>query len=303
MQSQFKAMNEIKRVILFFIVFYFNIKLTNGQGCRISLSSGVSINTTNFKWSIAGNIQGQSPNVLSELIFTRVTSIGGYVDVVYRTLKNLEINIFYKKNGVIRGTGTDTDYGTDNRTNTIYDESFVSNKGHLEVFKTGGSIYFIHTNKFNLKTGFFYNSIMQSFYILKPDFADLNSTYTAYWKGAKLSMGGSCRLDKKFSAMATLSYGLIKYKAEANWDLIDIFMHPLSFEQNSGGRSIDADVSLKYVLNSSISLVINGTIGNTRTYKGIDKSYLQNNTRILTQFNGSNNNFYEARFGAFMHFY
>lgn len=292
----------VKKIICGLIILLCNLKIANCQDSHFTISTGGTINVSDFYWSIAGNLEGKSPNILSELVFQKITSLGIYLEGTYKPLKYLELNVYYQKNNVVSGDGTDADYKDDNRINAIYYESFSSNKGILKVFKAGGNFYFLKKGDLRLKTGISYATNIQKFYILNTDFANLNSTYTAKWKGAKLSIGGSFKIFEKLSILASLSYGLIKYNSQANWNLIEIFMHPISFEQYANGRSTDQELGLDYKLNSFITLKLSGTAGNIKAFNGVDNSYLQNNTQISTQFNGSNNSFHGFILGTSISF-
>lgn len=96
-----------------FVYYYSNFKFFNGQNNKLAFSTGGAVNVNNFDWSIAGNLQGRSPNILSELIFKDIKSLvfRGYI----QALEMLELNTFYQGNGVLSGKGTDTDYGSDNQ--------------------------------------------------------------------------------------------------------------------------------------------------------------------------------------------
>lgn len=294
----YKSKTKKKQIFFLLILLFFNINFTIAQNSRLSFSTGASVNVNDFQWSIAGNTQGQFPNILSELIFKKVTSIGLYLEGAYQPFKFLEINSFYQKNGVISGNGFDADYNGDNRTNPTYNESFSSNKGELEIFRLGVNLFFVHKRKFHLGTGFFYASTIQNLYILNSDFENLKSSYKARCRGPKFSLNGNYEINKKLSIRGSLSYCFIKYNAEANWNLIDEFMHPLSFDQHSKGRNTDGEIGSSYKINSVFTLTINGVMANAKSFKGIDKSFLKNNTQLLTQFNGSNSTYYGLKIGT-----
>jgi len=298
MSFNYKVKTKQKRLVFLLIILFCNINFTIAQNNRLSFSTGASVNINNFQWSIAGNIHGQSPNILSELIFKKVKSLGIYLDGTFRPLNFLEITGFYQENSVISGNGSDADYNGDNRTNTTYNEPFSSNKGELEIFRFGVNLFFVHKGNFHLGTGVFYASTIQTLYILNSDFENLKSTYKVKCRGPRFSLNGNYEINKKLSIRGSLSYCFIKYNAEANWNLIDEFMHPLSFDQHSKGRNTDGEIGFSYKINSLFALTINGVIANAKSFKGIDKSYLKNNTQLLTQFNGSNSTYYVLRIGT-----
>ena len=134
-----------------FIILLCNNKITNGQHNRFVFSTGATGHITDLTWSIAGNMQGQSPNILSELTFKNITGFGGYLDGVYTPTKYTELNAFYQLSGIVSGKGTDVDYQDDNRTHPTFNGTFSSNNGRMEVFRTGANVYFIHKEKLKIK--------------------------------------------------------------------------------------------------------------------------------------------------------
>ncbi|MGF6847420.1 hypothetical protein QFZ51_002655 [Chitinophaga sp. W3I9] len=274
----------------------------NAQFRQFSVSGGGAFNTNDFDWSIAGNPQGQSPNVLSELHFNGITSLGFYLDGAYRPLKCLRFNAYYQRNGVVSGSGVDTDYKGDNRTDPTFQQSFSSDRGYLEIFRAGAMATFLQRANFSLGAGVSYKNTRQNFVILSPELTDLQSSYTAKWRGPECSLEGNYKINRSLSVGADIAYTWISYRGEANWNLIDLFMHPLSFAQTSKGHGMDYGLNVRYAVNSFLAFSLNGMLGNARISEGTDISYLSNGTQISTQFNGSANNYYGARLGAIIQF-
>jgi hypothetical protein len=279
-----------------------NSTLLKSQNNHITLSSGAAINVNDFNWSIAGNLQGQSPNVLSELHFNGITSLGFYLNGTYSPIKYLRLDAYYQRNGVIGGSGRDTDYKDDNRTNPTFQQPFSSDRGYLDVFRTGAMVLFLQRTKFSLGAGTSYKSARQNFVILSPELTDLRSTYKVRWRGPDFSMEGNYMINHSLLVGADITYAIISYRGEANWNLIDIFMHPLSFAQTSKGHGMDYRIKLRYFTNDFLSFSLDGMLGNTITFKGTDISYLKNGTEMLTLFNGSRNNYFGVRLGATVQF-
>lgn len=291
-----------KQILCFFTLQLFCSAVTNAQIPKFSFSTGGTVNVNDLNWSIAGNLEGQSPNILSELHFDDVTSLGFYLKAAYRPIRFLELSGFYQKNEVVSGQGTDTDYAGDNRTDPTFHQSFSSNKGYLETFKIEATYIFLHWDRFNLRAGTAYKNMVQSFSLLSPELTDLQSSYRARWKGPGFSLYGNYWINNHLSVGGNIAYLLISYRAEANWNLIDVFMHPLSFAQTSKGIGMDFGFDLRYKVNDFLSFTLNGSFGNTRIFKGKDISYLKNGTEMLTQFNGARTNYYGIGLGAIVYF-
>jgi len=279
-----------------------NVALVHAQEHRFTISAGGAANISDFNWSIAGNMQGQSPNVLSELQFKKVSSLGIYIEGSYRLLKWLELNGSWQKNGAIGGDGVDTDYEGDNRTHPTYNETFTSNRGWLETFAAGAQACFLSRERYRMKAGLFYTSSTQNYYLLNSGLEDLRSTYTAKWYGPKLAIGADYNCNKKWMLSAAFAYYLVKYKASANWNLIEALMHPVSFRQTANGNMMDGQLGLSYALNSFCSLTLTGLIGRGETDQGLDVTYMRTNHQISTRFNGAHYNYYGLRIGAGIRF-
>lgn len=288
----------VKKVVFLLVALLCCVKFAKGQNNQFAFATGAAIDVSNFQWSIAGNLEGKSPNILSELVFKKITSLGFYFDGTYKPLKYLELNGYYQRNDVVSGNGTDADYQNDNRTNVSYKEPFSSNKGQLEIFGAGGNFYFLCKGNLKFKSGISYVSTTQNFQILNADFGNLNSTYSAKWQSARLLAGGSYKVIERLSVWGSLSYSLIKYSSKANWNLIEIFRHPVSFEQHATGYGAEGEIGLNYMFNSLFTLTMSGDAGRRKIYKGIDRSYLQNNNQIVTRFNGSNDSYYGFKIGG-----
>lgn len=294
-----KLVGAIVKKIAFILLFSIAmVTFVKGQAHRFVFSTGVTLNVNDFNWSIAGNSLGNTPNILSELTFNKITSVGYFLEGRFKAVKYLELSGYYQRNSVVNGEGTDTDYSGDNRSNPTFHQPFSSNGGHVKIFRAGARYDFLHRVNFSLGAGVSYRSTLQDFVILSEQLTDLRSTYRAQWRGPAVSVAGKYQLTQRFSVDACLTYFFIRYNAEANWNLIDIFEHPLSFAQRSNGQGTDFSLKFSHRLNSCLSFSLDGLVGKAEALKGIDTSYLRNGTQVSTRFNGSNNDYDGFKLGA-----
>lgn len=281
-----------------FVFFIGMVTSIQGQESKLVFSAGSSLDMNKLQWSIAGNPQGQNPNILSELIFKSVTSVGYYIDGTYKLFKPLDINLFFKNSFTVSGSGTDTDYGKDNRTDPTYNLSFTSNKGNIKQFRAGSVYHVYQKENIDLAIGAGYESTTQLYYITKADVPALNSTYETKWKGLRIKAAARYNILPRLNAYAYMSYIFNKYEGRGNWNTIEAFQHPLSFLQHANGNGLDATLGCQYKLNSLLSIDFSGNVGRLKTFKGTDNAYLSDGTTDLTQFNGAKNNYLNFRLGA-----
>jgi hypothetical protein len=261
------------------------------QETKLSLATGIAFEINNLDWSIAGNLQGQMPNVLSELQFKDITSRGIYIEGIYKPITALQVGVYLQHNKVVRGNGIDTDYETDNRTGLTYQELFHSNKGFKKVFNINAQYLLLKGNVFYFATGVDLGLISQDFNIQSQKFDHLNSRYKGIWKKAGINVSGKYKLYNKMSLTSTLFYGFVAFKAEADWNLIQIFQHPVSFRQEANGRELKGSLRVDYIVNRLVTFNITGMAGNMRVFNGVDISFLTNRNEISTKLNSANNHF------------
>lgn len=286
----------MKRFNVLLVILAFS-GLAKAQENKFTGTVGMTYNVVDFNWSIAGDLNGQSPNILSELNFKNIKSIGYFVKGTYQLFKGIKITGYYETNEVVGGHGTDIDYKEDNRTNPNYEFLFSSNKGELNNFKGGFKTTLKQWELVNLSTGLSYRSTTQNFHLLSEEAKDLKSTYKAGMKGVEISLEAELKLGKRLYSTFAFDGAYIRYNAIADWNLQGIFMHPVSFSQHANGISRDYKFELVYDMNTTISITLGGVYSKTNIFKGVDKSFLVTNTQVSTQFNGAKYNRYSPWIG------
>jgi hypothetical protein len=280
--------------IVFLLPFFFLSLNFHAQTQKkeLTLETGTIFNISNFDWSIAGNLEGNSPNILSELKFNNIASLGCYFKGNYTPVTYLKFSIFFQQNKVINGNGSDIDYKEDNRTNPTFEKKFRSNKGDFMLFKGGVGTPVHLSTKVTITPSLFYYLTKQKLYILSNLMEELRSTYRANMKGIEISIEGNIQLNKIIYSSLTISHHFVDYKAEADWNLIDVFKHPLSFSQTSKGSGLEVNVLLEGSISRVFSIIVSGSLNTTTIRKGTDTSYLITGNDVSTQFNGAKNILY-----------
>lgn len=259
------------------------------SGDKLQLSVGTGYQKEDFHWSIAGNANGQNPNIYSELKWHNIVGEIWYGGLQYNIWKRIGLTGDYSRSNITSGTSNDTDYGADNRTYPVYNENFSSNKGSTSAWSVGIGYSVIQTGKITLFPSAGYSSNYQNYWLRgnAGDFAQVNSSYKTNWKGTYLKLKAQFELIGPLSIATTATYNQVKYNAAADWNLIENFQHPVSFQDNADGYGLNGNVELKYTITKHIGIHAGFNWFDWETGKGEDQLYLTNGTTDKTQMNGA----------------
>lgn len=242
----------------------------------------------NFHWSIAGNSSGQDPNIYSELKWKKLSGPVTALDLDWRLWKWLSIRGQGSWMFTSSGDVTDMDYQADNRQQPVYQGYFSCDKGNIYdwALMLGGDVW--HSGVFTFSPYVGYSVNAQDMYIVDKTgvYSNLNTRYAARWKGAVARLDGSWSL-KHWVLDAGVDYHQVVYRAEADWNLIPSFSHPVSFRHRANGYGIGANAGISYLLSDRWSLGIGGGWYHWQTGAGTDQLYLAAGGSEYTQMNGA----------------
>jgi len=200
-----------------------------------------------YDWNIAGSPAGQNPNVLSELDWDDLEiwqlGINGKLGIGTGTAAYLPYIIGSIDYGWITdGSVRDSDYGGDNRTmeysrslSVTEDDStldfsigFGLEKKFRQDLLTLGILggYSYHEQNLRITNGV---QVIPNY----GPFPGLNSTYASKWYGPFAGINFELQPKPHFSLYGSVEYHWSDYEAEADWNLIDLFAHPVSFRHES----------------------------------------------------------------------
>lgn len=240
-------------------------------------------------WTIAGNLQGKNPNILSELKWKDVRGPHFHIDVILRVKRRFLISGSSDYQKTTSGTVTDTDYQGDNRTNQSFFILVDADRGYTSNI-TGQVGYDLMLRKgFSLQPWIGYTRDQMLLYLFDDQsFGDqkLNSTYENYWKGMLLGLSAHLKIFNRFSAAITFQYRQLRYDATANWNLIAEFEHPKSFTHYAKGFGITNTAKLDYQLSRTLSVFFQGKYAFLETGKGVDTVFFTSGQTEKTQLNG-----------------
>ena len=249
---------------------------------QLSLTTGYQQN--NLRWSIAGNANGQNPNILSELQWRNIGGPVTSMNIKYSFFHHWQLEGEYEHTFFTTGKVTDTDYGANDRTNIVYAQQFNAGKGGTDHLQAGLGFQLPVTNRFSITPSAGYNQFHQSFYLTGS--SDLNSTYKTKWRGPYGQILLSTALSKQLFLDVSFRYSQVRYRASANWNLIRAFSHPESFRHTANGYGINLHTAILYHVSTIYSIGIKGNYSRWETGRGIDELYLANGHSEQTQLNG-----------------
>lgn len=284
-------MSKILKILLG-LSFY--ITSSNAQNAiskhkKLSLAVCTFYKQEDFRWSIAGNLQGQNPNIYSELIWSNLKGPGIGFEINIKPWKQLQLITSYSQNSISSGTVNDTDYQQDNRQVPSYQAFFKSNKGKTSFLEIGLGYKLLTHKKIQLTPygGIAYDK--QSLYILKNETAtnakELNSTYQTRWAGPYIGLDIETALFNYSKIKLDVNYYQIDYSAKADWNMIDAFAHPISFKHQAKGYLLRSQILADNPIDKTFSIFVKGNIFYSVTAAGTDHLYLSDGDNLYTRLN------------------
>lgn len=260
------------------------------QSSKWKIEASIEQLNHNFNWSIAGNMAGHSPNVLSELIWKDLKGPKLNLEVSRQINPYLEVTFGFNKHIIKKGSGSDTDYQEDNRQDAYFYQQFISNKGNAENYLFVVKYILQPKIPIKIKPYLGINFFDQKLYILDPigplATLPLNSTYSSKWDGVVFGLEAIYQINKITFTVNALT-GYYNYEAKAQWNLIKEFNQPLSFKQNADGYKFSVNLKSDFAITKNCAFLLALEKQYGATFSGIDEAYLSNGSIPKTKFNGA----------------
>jgi len=268
------------------------------QNAVLGLDFGVREDS--LRWHIAGDIDGENPNILSELTWKDMEFY--YLQQrLDAKLTNDGLLRFKERLGYGRvrtGKNRDSDYDGDNRTlefsrsdNGVNGSSVVDVSVAVGVCiapATGGNEFIPYigyaANIQNMRMTDGYQTINPGGYT--GPFPGLDSKYDAIWRGPWAGFDVLFSAGEQLKITGSFEYHFkVDYHAEADWNLREDFAHPVSYEHESKGHGIALDIGGRYQLDDNASF--NVTLGWRKfdAGSGTDTVYYIDGTHDMTRLN------------------
>lgn len=259
----------------------------------LSLEPYIKYRQENLDWSIAGDENGQNPNVFSELIWKKVRGPQLGLLAEWKILKKLSIGLDLSYLNIVTGRVTDADYADDHRQQRFSYEELNADRGHVILLKARLQYHLYSGSFFAISPYLAYINKHQRLYMSDNEIAlveskHLNSTYQPSWQGASLGTEFLFYIRKAILSIG-LSGSLLDYYAKADWNLIEEYAHPISFEHRAKGQGFDAQFQFEYPVFGNLFIMANADISFLETNIGTDKLFYLSGSSASTQLNGVSN--------------
>jgi hypothetical protein len=273
--------------------FQINEKSTNST-LSIQPKIGYSISKTSF--NISGNESGKNPNVLSELIWHPTNALEYGLEMKL-SHKKFVLNADILLNKTLFGDVTDFDYDGENRTQP-YTELYLSNhKGTGHTIKIQPGVDWSTQENLSFVTYLSFDHSSRSLYLLNDKnwrtndrnyIAGLNSYYKYKFPNYGIGASVDYNFYANWSTQVAIEGYLSKYYAYGNWNLIENFEKPISYEHKGNGKKIFASAGLAYALSSNSRIGVQYNLGHFNVQNGKDYLYHKDDGVLRTRLNNAN---------------
>ena len=275
----------------------------NNTTLSITPTIGYSISKTTF--NIAGNELGKNPNVLSELIWDPTNALEYGVDLKLAHRKFV-LNADLTFNKTLLGNVSDIDYGGDNRTQP-YSTLYLSNhKGLGYSIKIQPGYEWSKLENLSLTTYLSLDLTSRSLYILNDNnwrsnernyIAGLNSYYKYKFPNYGIGLALDYNLSPQWSTQIAIEGAISKYYAYGNWNLIEEFEKPISYEHKGNGKKVNTSLGLAYTIHPRTSLAISYNLDHFNVTNGKDYLYSKSSGILKARLNEANETKHAFLFG------
>ncbi|WP_257667739.1 hypothetical protein [Parapedobacter tibetensis] len=279
----------------------------------LTVSPFVGYGISDTRYSIAGNEQGEHPNVLSELIWSDLKAIQYGVEMRGSVIRKIPFKIRYTRSDVFKGEVSDIDYAEDNR-QAIFSEQYLSSHDGVGTHVNALLGYTVLDRPpFSISCLVGFDYLHQRAYLLNPrgtnsesdpfDYVEgLNSYYNTKWASFGASLWVDYTVFQPLSIHMDLGGYRSSYTAFGNWNLIKDFVHPKSYTHKGSGFRIDCEFKLSYQLNQTFCFKLGYNYQGALLRDGKDQLYLKSGAIQHTRLNEVKYRANSASLGIAYHF-
>ena len=140
----------MRLLALFFLLFTQSFTQAQQRQSMLEFSLAGGFQSVNLKWSIAGNLSGRDPDILSEVQWQSIQGISFFPELKIRFARRWLAGVAISRCYVSSGRALDRDYQYDGRQQQTYDAELKSDKGRLESYSTYLRYFLLAEKKFTL---------------------------------------------------------------------------------------------------------------------------------------------------------
>lgn len=294
-----------------------------GSFVKTDLVLNTGYRVDDLDWNIAGDINGNNPNIISELTWNDLESFQLKMvgKTTFHQLFMLRGSLAYS--WIFDGENQDSDYLGDDRTLEFSRSNNNADEGNMRdaSFGTGWQFSFGRSD-FVMAPVIGYSYHEQNLTMtdgnqtvanppLTPalgPFPGLENTYEAEWKGPFIGLDFTFRRDEKskikpdMETFLRFEYHLADFYAEANWNLRTDLAHRRSFEHEADGHGFILNAGIRFIFSSNWLFCLNLDYQNWSTDPGIIRFFNADGTRTIQQLNEVNWKSYAIMAGIAFHF-
>lgn len=269
------------------------VESTRAPDWNFSVGADAGWRQDRFEWTIAGDLGGGRPNILSDLDWRGldIVTAAGVGEVTFRQDWHLRLKGGY--GWIVGGRSRDSDYDLNDRRGEFSRSTADTRGGVVDVdavlahdFKVSPRVmlspgvgFTYHRMRLKDRNGD--QVIDTDFHDLGP-FPGLDDVYAANWWGAAFVLDARVQLAEKWRWLAGLRYELLQYHAIAEWNLrSDI----VNFRDTANGQGWVFTTGVSWDVAPGWTLSLLGDFGRRTTRAGVDDTLLNGGVHVLTRFN------------------
>lgn len=280
---------------------------------RFDLDLTAGYRVDQLDWNIAGDINGGSPNILSELTWEdlksyQVSARGKAVMVNPRFPFGGTVRGAFSYGDIYSGVNQDSDYDGDGRTREFSRSNNQADEGEVwDASLGGGVVFFNRSRTFSIAplVGFSVHAqnltIHDGYQTLNDPantpagvsvppvgpVAGLDSTYETEWRSGWLGIDVHYIPAPFFDLHATAEVHSGKFEAEADWNLRTDLEHPRSFRQKADATGFVAGIGMR-AGGPRLFFTMDFQYQKWQAEDGEDRTYKSNGTIGVTRLNEVN---------------
>lgn len=287
-------MNKLFFQIILLILFFLlgNIGLIE-PAFGIAIKYSPYLQENNLSWSIAGDLQGKNPDVLSELTWRDVKMSGLRIELAQEFSEKVYLQSKVVCGLLFDGINQDSDYSGNGRTQEF---SRSLNQIGMDYAMNGSmavGVQILGNHMFELSSLGGYGAWIQRMRMINGEqlipttgtFVGLDSNYQMSWAGPWFGVKGVIIINPVFRVEGDYAYYLVNYDGVGNWNLRNDLMHPVSFVHHASGVGNSISFEVKYQMTRTWAIFLGGELSDWWMSPGYDQIFFKNGTSEITRLN------------------